>query len=272
MTTPTPAVPGGTLGADRVDELAARLYGALTTRTPVPPLTDDEPGMTMADGYAVQQGIVARLLTDGNTVVGYKLGLTSAPMQQMLGVDSPDFAPVLSSHVHDDGDRIDVSQFIAPKMEAEIAFVLGADLSGPDCTVADVLAATAGACAALEIVDSRVADWKIKLPDTVADMASSGAIVRSQNVVPLDGFDVRLVGMVFTRDGSLVATGAGAAALGHPAAAIAWLVNTLHPLGARLEAGHVVMTGALHAAVNVAAGETYLAEFDRLGTVTAHMV
>ncbi len=268
-----PAVPGGTLGAERVDEFAERLYAALRSREPVPPLTDDEPGMTMADGYAVQQGIVSRLAAaSGDTVVGYKLGLTSAPMQQMLGVDSPDFAPVLSSHVHADGDRIDVSQFIAPKVEAEIAFVLGADLSGPGCTADDVLAATAGACAALEIVDSRIADWKIKLPDTVADMASSGAIVRSDRVVPLDAFDVRLVGMVFTRGGALVATGAGAAALGHPAAAIAWLVNTLHPLGARLEAGQLVMTGALHAAVAIAAGETYLAEFDRLGSVTAHMV
>jgi len=131
--------------------------------------------------------------------------------------------------------------------------------------------ATAGVCAALEIVDSRVADWKIKLADTVSDMASCGAIVMSSLLVPLHDFDVRLTGMVFTKNGELVATGAGGAAYGNPATAIAWLVNTLHPLGEGLRAGQIVMTGALHAAVPVATGDVFRAEFDRLGPVTARM-
>ena len=261
-----------TISAERADEFAQRLFNAWRTQVPIAPLTDDEPGMTLADGYAVQQGIVRRLLDDGDRVVGYKLGLTSRPMQEMLGVDSPDLAPVMASHLRADSSDIDVTQFISPRMEAEIAFILGSDLHGPDCTPAQVLAATSGVCAALEIVDSRVADWKIKLADTVSDMASCGAIVMSGRVVPLTDFDVRLTGMVFTRNGELVATGAGAAAAGNPAAAIAWLVNTLHPLGEHLHEGQLVMTGALHAAVPVTAGDVFRADFDRLGPVTARMI
>jgi len=226
--------------------------------------------MTLADAYAVQQGVVSRLLEAGDRVVGYKLGLTSLAMQTLLGVDSPDLAPVLASHVNADGASVAASNFIAPRMEAEIAYVLSGDLSGPDVTAAEVLANTAGICAALEIVDSRVADWKIKLADTVSDLASCGAIVLSGRLVPVD-FDVRLTGMVFTRDGEIVATGAGAAALGDPAAAIAWLVRTLHGFGASLKAGQIIMTGALHAAVPVTAGEVYRAEFDRLGPVTVRI-
>ena len=260
-----------TLSNERADEFAQRLYDAMQTLIPTSPLTDDEPDMTLEDGYLVQQGIVRRMIDAGDRIVGYKLGLTSRPMQEMLGISSPDLAPVMASHVKQDAFAIETAQFISPKMEAEIAFILNADLNGPNCTVADVLAATRGVSAALEIVDSRVADWKIKLGDTVSDMASCGAIVLSGNVVPLTDFDIRLVGMVFTRNGEVVATGAGGAALGNPAAAIAWLVNTLYPLGEGLKAGHVVMTGALHAAVPVNTGDVFRADFDRLGPVTARM-
>ncbi len=261
-----------TLTPERADELAAALYQARLTREPIPPLTDADPSLTMEDGYLVQQGIVRRYLEDGDSIVGYKLGLTSKPMQEMLGVGSPDFAPVMASHVNIDGAAIAASDYIAPKLEAEIALVLGEDLSGPRCTPLDVLRATEGVVAAQELVDSRVADWRIKLPDTVADMASSGAIVLSGRAVPVSDVDLRLIGMVFTRDGDVVATGAGAAALGDPAAAVAWLVRTLHGLGDSLKAGSVVMTGALHAAVAVQAGETYRAEFDWLGPVTVRIV
>jgi 2-keto-4-pentenoate hydratase len=260
-----------TLTSERADELAAALYEARRTRVPVPPLTEADPDLTMADGYAVQQGVVRRYLDDGDRIVGYKLGLTSKPMQQMLGVDSPDFAPVMASHVNIDGASIALSDYIAPKLEAEIALVLGADLAGPDCTPLDVLRAVEGVVASIELVDSRVADWRITLPDTVADMASSGAIIVAGRTVPVADVDLRTLGMVFTRDGEVIATGAGAAALGNPAAAVAWLVRTLHPLGASLPAGSIVMTGALHAAVPVTAGETYRAEFDRLGAVSVRI-
>jgi len=261
-----------TLSPERADELAAALYDARRTLVPVPPPTDDDPDLTMSDGYLVQQGVVRRYLADGDRIVGYKLGLTSKPMQQMLGVDSPDFAPVMASHVHLDGAAVAASAFIAPKLEAEIALVLGQELSGPDCTPLDVVRAVEGVVSSIELVDSRVADWRIRLPDTVADMASSGAIIIASRTTPVSDVDLRTIGMVFTRDGEVIATGAGAAALGNPAAAVAWLVRTLHPLGASLPAGSIVMTGALHAAVPVAAGQTYRAEFDRLGSVCVRIV
>ena len=167
-----------------VSELAAGLYQARRTGIAIAPLTVQHPDMTMADGYLVQQGVVAAT-ADGDRIVGYKLGLTSKPMQQMLGVDSPDFAPVMASHVNPDGAAISaLPSYIAPRLEAEIALVLREDLRGPDCTPLDVAAAVSGAVAALELVDSRVADWKITLADTVADMASSGAIVLGPAVDP----------------------------------------------------------------------------------------
>ena len=225
----------------------------------------------MADGNRIQQDLVARLAADGERTVGYKLGLTSAPMQQLLGVDSPDFAPVLSSHVHADGDAVTASDFICPRIEAEIALVLRTDLRGPDCTALDVAAAISGAVPALEIVDSRIADWKIKLADTIADLASSGAVVLGPTVTPAAGLDLRLLGMVLTCNGDLIATGAGAAALGNPLQAVAWLVQTLHPLGGYLKAGQFIMTGSLHGAVDITPGQYYRAEFDRLGPVGARI-
>ena len=261
-----------TLTSERADELAGALYEARRTRVPIAPLTDGDPHLTMTDGYLVQQGVVRRYLDDGDRIIGYKLGLTSKPMQQMLGVDSPDFAPVMASHVHVDGASIPFSDYIAPKLEAEIALVLGSELTGPDCTPLDVVRAVEGVVASIELVDSRVADWRIKLPDTVADMASSGAIIIAGRTTPAADVDLRTLGMVFTCNGEVIATGAGAAALGNPAAAVAWLVRALHPLGASLPAGSIVMTGALHAAVPVAAGETYRAEFDRLGAVSVRIV
>jgi 2-keto-4-pentenoate hydratase len=254
-----------------VDAVAASLYHARRDRVPVAPLTDQHPGMSAEDAYRVQQGFVARLLADGASVVGYKLGLTSAPMQEMFGVETPDYGPVLSSFVLGDGAPVDSSAFIAPRVEAEIAVVLDAPLAGPRCTPLEVARAVAGYVAAVEIVDSRISNWKIKLPDTVADLASCGAIALSSRIAPAGDWDPRLLGMVFTRNGQVVASGAGAAALGGPLSAVAWLVETLNPLGVSLEPGQFVMTGALHAAVPLTAGDVFRADFDRLGPVTVRV-
>jgi 2-keto-4-pentenoate hydratase len=249
-------------------EIADILIAAERERRGIAQISDDHPDVDVATAYRAQQLFVQSKLDAGETFVGYKLGLTSEPMQRMLGVDSPDFAPVLASHVHRDGATVRAAQFIAPKVEAEIALVLRDALKGPDCDEATVAAAVGAARPAIEIVDSRIRDWRIKLADTVADLASSGAVVLGDDPTTLDGsFDLRLVGLVFRRDGTLVATGAGAAALGSPFAAVAWLVNTLHSVGGSLSAGQFVMTGALHAAVGIAPGERYTAEFDRLGAV-----
>lgn len=251
---------------------AKALYEARRTRTPIAPFTDTEPDLTMADGYAIQRELVPMLLADGDEIVGYKVGLTSLAMQRLIGVDSPDFGPVLASTRYPDGGEVPLDRFIAPKMEAEITYLMGERLQGPGVTVADARRAVAGAAASVEIVDSRVEDWRVKLADTVADLASNGAIVISEDFVPLDGVDSRLIGMALTRNGALVDTGAGAAALGDPLAVVAWLANVLDERGLALDAGHVVMTGALHAAVPLAVGDHFLAEFDRLGSVGLRVV
>ena len=212
------------------------------------------------------------LLADGDRIVGHKVGLTSKPMQQMLGLDSPDFAPVLESTVYADGAEVSVGSFIQPKIEAELMFVMGERLQGPGVTADDARAAVSGVAASMEIVDSRIVDWKIRLADTIADLASCGAVARSDRLVPLSEVDVQLVEMVFRRNGELVDNGAGRAALGDPLGVVAWLANTLGERGVALEPGQLIMTGALHAAVPMAAGEVYRAEFDRLGPVTVRVV
>jgi 2-keto-4-pentenoate hydratase len=251
-----------------VEELAQSLYQARRDRVPVPPLTGERPELTAAEAYEIQRRLVALLQADGEgEVVGYKLGLTSRAMQEQLGIDQPDYGPVLAAGVHPDGVEVDLDRLIQPKVEAEIAVVLQAPLTGPHCTALDVRRAAAGAVAAVEIIDSRIADWRIRLADTIADLASSAHSVLSSRLVPLDRLDPRLAGVAMTRNGELVATGAGAAALGDPLHAVAWLANTLYPLGETLEAGHVVMTGALHAAVPLGPGDVFRAEFDWLGPV-----
>jgi 2-keto-4-pentenoate hydratase len=225
----------------------------------------------MADGYAIQKELVPLLLADGDRIVGYKVGLTSEPMQKLIGVDSPDYGPVLASTVYRDGDEIPLRRFIAPKVEAEIVFVLGERLRGPGVTLTAARAAVGGAVAGVEIVDSRIAGWRIKLADTVADLASNGAVATSSRIVPVAGLDTRLIGMTLTRNGELVDTGAGAAALGDPVAVVAWLANVLGENGIALEPGHLIMTGALHAAVPMAPGDVFRAEFDRLGPVTVRV-
>src|SRR5690242_11025521 len=243
---------------------ARALYDARRTRVPIPPFTDDDPTLGMADGYAIQRELIELLLADGDRIVGHKVGLTSKPMQKVVGVDSPDYGPVLASTVYRDGDAIPASRFIAPRIEAEIVFVIGERLQGPGVTVTQ-------AHAAMAIVDSRIADWRIKLADTVADLASNGAMATSSRVVPLADIDPRLVGMTLTKGGDLIDTGAGAAALGDPVAVVAWLANVLGGDGVALEPGHLIMTGALHAAVPMTPGDVFRAEFDRLGPITVRV-
>ena len=251
---------------------ARALYEARRTRVPIAPFTDEDPGLGMADGYAIQRELVPMLLADGDRVIGYKVGLTSKAMQTMIGVDSPDYGPVLASTVYRDGDEIPLNRFIAPKIEAEIVFVMGERLAGPGVTLADAARAISGARAGMEIVDSRIEDWRIKLADTVADLASNGAMAVSDEVVATDGLDSRLIQMTLTRDGEQIDSGTGEAALGDPVAVVAWLANVLGENGIALEPGHLVMTGALHAAVAMKPGEVYRADFDKLGSITVTVV
>jgi 2-keto-4-pentenoate hydratase len=252
------------------EEIADALHDALRRRAPIDPIAPAYPDLDVDDAYRIQQGLARRIVdADGGDAVGYKLGLTSKPMQQMLGVDVPDYAPVLSSMVYADGHRIGLDGYIQPRVEAEIALVLDAPLRGPGVTPMQVWRAIGGAVPAIEMVDSRIRDWKIGLVDTIADLASSGATILGSRVVPLDGWDPRLVGMVIACNGAVEGTGAGAAALGDPVAAVAWLANTLAPYEVVLEAGWFIMTGSLHRAFPVHPGDVVRADFDRLGPVTA---
>lgn len=250
--------------------MARELYQARATRTPIPPLTDGDPTLDGHDGYAIQRELVELLVADGDSVIGYKAGLTSAPMRDMFGVKTPDYGPVLASTVYHDGARVPGDAFIAPKVEAEIVFRLGTSVKGPGVGVDAARGAVSEVMAGLEIVDSRIEGWRIRLADTIADLASNGAVVLA-DPVPAGDRDFRLTGMAFSRNGELVATGAGAAALGDPAAVVAWLANVLGERGVTLEAGQLIMTGALHSAVPIAPGDTFVAEFDQLGTVTLHV-
>lgn len=244
------------------------LYEARASRKPVPPFTDAEPGLGPLDGYAIQRELLSLLEADGDRVVGYKAGLTSEPMQRLFGLDSPDYGPVLASTVYQADDILLLEAFIEPRVEAEIACRLGADLAGPGVTVEDARAAINEVHASIEIVDSRIEGWRIKLADTIADLASAGAVVVGTGITPAAGIDLRSIGMRFRCNDEWIAAGNGAAALGDPAAVVAWLANTLGAQGVTLEAGHLIMTGALHAAVPMAAGDEFLAEFDLLGSVS----
>ncbi|MFI9642401.1 2-keto-4-pentenoate hydratase [Micromonospora sp. NPDC051925] len=235
---------------------------------PIAPFTDACPTLDAAGGYAVQRRLTELLVSDGERVIGYKAGLTSAPMQKMFGVDAPDYGPVFASTVHPDGTRFARGDFISPKVEAEIVFRLASPLTGPGVTVEQAHAAIGEVVAGLEIVDSRITDWRIRLGDTIADLASNGAAVLGRPVPARAELDHRSVRMAFRRNGELIASGRGADALGDPVAVVALLANLLGESGVTLEAGQLIMTGALHAAVPLSPGDTYTAEFDHLGTVT----
>lgn len=251
----------------RVRTLAGELDEAERGRLPIAALTERHPELSLADAYAIQQHNVARRMEAGDALVGRKIGLTSAPMQRLLGVEEPDFGALLASMRVEDGEAIDVGGLIAPRAEAEIAFVMQHDLAGPGVDAVAALRAAAGVVPAIEVIDSRIADWRIGLPDTIADNASSGRFVLGAQLTPLAGLDLRLIGVVLTRNGVVADTGAGAAALGNPLRCVAWLANKLAEFGQQLRAGDVVLSGALHAAVEVRGGQSVRAEFAGLGSV-----
>ncbi|MFO1320106.1 MAG: 2-oxopent-4-enoate hydratase [Burkholderiales bacterium] len=247
--------------------LGDRLYDAWRTRQPVTQLTEAHPDMTLDDAYAVQQRMIARRREAGLKVVGRKIGLTSQVVQKMLGVDQPDFGVLLSDMVFGDGDALPTPSLIAPKVEGEIAFVLKHGLQGPGVTTADVLRATDFVMPCFEIVDSRIRDWKIRIQDTVADNASAGLFVLGGKAVDPRDVDLSLCGMVLEKNGEIVATGAGAAALGSPVNAVAWLANRLGQLGIALEAGEVILSGSLAAMLPAQAGDSFRCTLGGIGSV-----
>ncbi|KMS82785.1 2-keto-4-pentenoate hydratase [Prauserella rugosa] len=256
------------LDAATVADLAKRLQQAYETATPIDPLIDERGELTIADAYRIQQEQVRGWLQAGEIVKGHKVGLSSPAMQQQMGVDQPDFGHLTSGMFHLEHRPITAS-FLQPRIEPEVAFVLGRELTGPGVTVADAVRAVEFVLPALEIVDSRIRDWRISIVDTVADNASSGGVVLGTTPAPLSAVDLKAMGCTLYRSGSLLATGTGAAVLGSPLNALVWLANTIGPLGISLEPGHVVLPGTMTQAFPVAPGETITAHMDGLGDVTA---
>ena len=256
------------MDTNEVDKAASVLLGAYEIGVPVAPLSVTYPGLSLDDAYAIQQAQVTSWTAAGALVKGHKVGLTSAAMQAQLGVDQPDFGVLLDSMFLPEGMTAPVSRFLQPKAEPEIAFVLGRRLRGPGVTVAEALSAVDFVLPALEIIDSRIADWKITLPDTVADNASSGAVVLGSRPVKPSELDLSLTGCLLYRGGVIWGAGAGGAVLGSPVNALVWLANTLGARGVALEPGHVVLPGSVCAAISFGFGDTITAVFDRIGAVS----
>ncbi len=256
----------------KINQYGDELYQALREVKPVEPLTAREPGIGIADAYNIQLRLIARRLQDGERVIGKKIGLTSKAVQTMLGVDQPDFGHLTSAMVYGDGASVPVSGLLQPRAEGEIAFILKRDLCGPGVTNADVLRATEAVMACFEIVDSRVRDWKIKIQDTVADNASSGLFVLGDKAIDPRKLDLSLCGMTLEKNGEVVHTGAGAAALGSPVNCVAWLANTLGRLGITLKAGEVILSGALAAMVPAVPGDNIRTSIGGIGSASVLFV
>ena len=244
--------------------LADRLRDAERDRAPVAPLVESCPELTVADAYEIQ------LLNIGRrdaAVVGHKVGLSSLAMQQMMGVDEPDYGHLLADMRLTEEAPADAGAYCFPRVEIEVAFVLGADLPGAGCTEADVLAATEAYAPSIELIDSRIADWRISLVDTIADNASSAGFVLGRSRVDPGAIDIKGIDATLHRNGELAAAGRSDAVLGNPVTAVAWLARTVDRFGVRLRAGHIIMPGACARAIDVRPGDRFEADFAGLGTV-----
>lgn len=255
-----------------VSKLAREIYSAEVNCSPIEAITARYPEITNEDAYQIQLAGMDMRIADGHVLVGKKIGLTSKAMQVAMGVFEPDYGYITDRMMLLEGEAVSLKSVIAPKVEAELAFVLKEDLVGPGITLAQVLKATAGIMPAFEIIDTRMKDWKIKIQDSIADAASIGRIVVSGSLVPTHNLDLRYMGMVLEKNGEVVATAAGAAVLGHPANAVVWLANKLAQYGITLKAGEIIMSGSLTAACPVEAGDNMRATFDGLGTVGVRFV
>lgn len=253
---------------EKIDHYGDELYNALLKRKPVDPLTDREAGITIEDAYQIQLRMIQRRIDAGETVVGKKIGVTSKIVMQMLGVDQPDFGQMLSGMVFNEGEAVPVSTLIAPKAEAEVAFLLNRDLEGPGVTAADVLRATECVMPCFEIVDSRIRDWRIKIQDTVADNASCGVLTLGGERRSPRHIDLALAGMVLEKNGEVISTSCGVSVQGSPVNAVAWLANTLGRLGIPLKAGEIILSGSQSPLVPVQAGDSLHCSVGGLGSTS----
>lgn len=254
----------------KIQDFAAQLAQAEATKVGIDPLIVSDPELTVDEAYYIQLENIKKKLEEGQKIVGKKIGLTSVAVQKMLGVDEPDYGHLLDTMVVENGGTIDTKDMLQPKVEGEIAFILKKDLKGPNVTAVDVIQATDYVVPALEIVDSRIQDWKISLRDTVSDNASSGLYVLGGKPTKLEDIDLELVGMALYQNGEVANTGVGAAALGNPATCVAWLANRLADYDITLKAGEVILSGALSGMVVANPGDNFTARFAHLGQVSVN--
>lgn len=248
-------------------ELAAGLADAERSRVPITPLTAAHPDIDVVDAYEIQLINIRARLDDGARVIGHKVGLSSEAMQKMMGVDEPDYGHLLADMEVFEDIPVDTSKFLFPRVEVEVGFILADDLPGAGCTEDDVLAATAAYVPSIELIDTRIRDWKIALCDTIADNASSaGWVLGPQRVSPKD-IDIKTIDAVLTRNGEVVAEGRSDAVLGNPVTAVAWLARKVDSFGVRLKAGDIVLPGSCTRAIDARPGDNFVADFAGLGSV-----
>ncbi|MCB1854878.1 MAG: fumarylacetoacetate hydrolase family protein [Pseudomonadales bacterium] len=260
--------------AEKIQQHGEELYRALRGQASLAPLTEREPAITIADAYHISRHMVqCRVERDGERIVGKKIGVTSKPVQEMLGVFQPDFGFLTDAMEYPDGARIPVAgNLIQPRAEGEIAFRLRKDLQGPGVTEADVLDATATIMPCFEIVDSRIDAWRIKIEDTVADNASCGVYVLGRDEVDPRDFDLPALKMTIYKNGEFNSEGLGSAVQGNPLTAVAWLANTLGEFGIPFKAGEVILSGSLAPLIPVVAGDEMRLELEGIGGCSCRFV
>ena len=266
------------LPKDTIEALAQELYAARKSRTQVRQFSQRYPGMTIEDGYAIQRAWVALEIADGRVVKGRKIGLTSRAMQLASQITEPDFAPLMDDMFFEQGTDIPANRFIAPRIEVELAFILGRPLQGPGATLFDVLSATEYVTPAIEIIDARIEqfdrDTKVmrKVFDTISDFAANAGIVLGGRPVRPTEVDLRWVGALLYKNGVIEETGLAAGVLNHPATGVAWLANKIAPYDEKLEAGDVVLAGSFTRPTTASAGDTFHVDYGPLGAVAFRFV
>jgi 2-keto-4-pentenoate hydratase len=249
------------------EQLAAELAEAEQTRVPITPLTDRHADIDVVDAYEIQLINIRQRVDGGAKVIGHKVGLSSEAMQKMMNVDEPDYGHLLDEMQVYEDRPVKSANYLYPRVEVEVGFVLADDLPGAGCTEDDVLAATAAFAPAIELIDTRITDWKIKLCDTIADNASSAGWVLGEARVSPKDIDIRAIDAVLSNNGEVVAKGRSDAVLGNPVTAVAWLARKVDSFGVRLKAGDIVLPGSCTRAIDAPPGSDFIADFTGLGSV-----
>ncbi|OBI50213.1 2-keto-4-pentenoate hydratase [Mycobacterium sp. E796] len=249
------------------DELAADLAQAERSREPIAPLTAAYPDIDVVDAYEIQLINIRQRVAEGARVLGHKVGLSSKAMQQMMGVDEPDYGHLLDEMQVFEDTPVKAGRYLYPRVEVEVGFILSDDLPGAGCTEDDVLAATEALVPSIELIDTRITDWKIALCDTIADNASSAGFVLGEARVSPADIDVKAIDAVLTRNGEVIAEGRSDAVLGNPVTAVAWLSRKVESFGVRLRKGDIVLPGSCTRAIDARAGDEFVADFTGLGSV-----